>query len=192
MREVIIIMAIFAIISISKYPTQQPIIVNQDNNFLSTKDCDQLITEAKYSSAPVRLYTNNPTYKASIHFLEGRSMIATKMKQRIGGFINSTTYGVLICSDFQVRTFKENEQYGPHYDEPKKHFTVLVFLNDDFDGGEVRFTKFNKVVRPEKGKAIVIRNLNKQGERIATSEYEEGVVTKGKKYCLKFYLSLQK
>ena len=56
------------------------------------------------------------------------------------------------------------EQFGNHVDvltrEGAKRFLILmVYLNDDFDGGETEFPVFGDKVKPEKGKLVVFPPL---------------------------------
>lgn len=75
----------------------------------------------------------------------------------------------------QVVKYPAGGRYDPHYDScdriakstcqerNPRLWTVLVYLNDDFQGGGTRFPKLNKVVKPEKGKALVFRVSDSEG-----------------------------
>ncbi len=62
-----------------------------------------------------------------------------------------------------VIRYDQSDFFPPHTDssyEPtfsqKSFYTLLVYLNDNFEGGETRFSEIDRVVRPERGSALVI------------------------------------
>ena len=69
-------------------------------------------------------------------------------------------------------------QLGPHHDSSA--YTINISLNEDFEGGEVRFIKKDKKIKNKKGYALI------HPGRI--THYHEGLhVTKGTKYvCVSF------
>lgn len=69
--------------------------------------------------------------------------------------------------DIQVVRYGSMGKYDPHYDgeecgdegQPEcasnqRVATILMYLNDDFEGGETRFPNLNIKVKPQKGKAV--------------------------------------
>jgi len=69
--------------------------------------------------------------------------------------------------DIQIVRYGVNGKYDPHYDGTEcgkdvgvdcfanqRIATVLMYLNDDFKGGETKFPRFNVDVKPKKGKAL--------------------------------------
>lgn len=74
----------------------------------------------------------------------------------------------------QVTHYGENQLYDLHYDALRagrldpgeagdRILTVIVYLNDDFEGGATYFPRVRKRVRAEKGKAVVFRNTSEDG-----------------------------
>lgn len=45
----------------------------------------------------------------------------------------------------------------------RRQYTVLVYLNDDFIGGATEFPNLKRVVKPQKGKAVLFTNLISAG-----------------------------
>ena len=43
----------------------------------------------------------------------------------------------------------------------QRKYSALIYLNDDFEGGETYFPKINYTVKPEIGKMVIWENLNK-------------------------------
>lgn len=69
-----------------------------------------------------------------------------------------------------------DSKHGPRY------MTVLFYLNDDFQGGETVFPNINKTVRPEKGKAVIFKNVNKDNVIIKQAFHGGQPVIAGEKW----------
>lgn len=73
-----------------------------------------------------------------------------------------------------------------------RFLTILVYLNDNYIGGETKFTKINKIIKPTKGKALVFLNCNLDNEsyknglcnKIEDSLHAGLPVTEGTKYII--------
>jgi 2OG-Fe(II) oxygenase superfamily len=108
----------------------------------------------------------------------------------------------------QVVQYRPGDYFRPHYDERPNPFrfitngkptgryaTLLVYLNDDYEGGYTRFPQISEgptVVQPKKGKAILFRNLNPDNGRCLYQSYHEGTeVLSGKKYVLNLWIHLK-
>lgn len=78
--------------------------------------------------------------------------------------------------DLQVVNYKSTQKYDAHYDtcDPTdpiciadterfgslRFATFIIYLNDDFTGGETEFPKHNFKAKPKTGKAVLFFNLN--------------------------------
>lgn len=103
----------------------------------------------------------------------------------------------------QVVHYAPGGYFRPHYDEygswwgNRRYVTLLVYLNDDYQGGETCFPRLNRCIRPEKGKAILFKNTNRATGRILWHSFHEGrpVVSRGdgdasRKYILNLWIHL--
>jgi prolyl 4-hydroxylase len=94
--------------------------------------------------------------------------------------------------DIQVARYKPGQEYKHHYDicDPDnaysehlehckadykkfnsvRYITIILYLNDGFNGGETRFTKLNKNIKPKKGKALIFFNCNLNDETDKTGK----------------------
>lgn len=93
----------------------------------------------------------------------------------------------------QIVKYDEGGKFDAHYDPQYGSFTqsrcatLLLYLNDDYDGGATHFVKLGLKIRPEKGKAILFWNLDKKGEIIEQSMHCGEKVHSGNKWiCTKW------
>ena len=110
------------------------------------------------------------------------------------GYLQTGLYG-FEC--LQVVRYKIGGFFRPHYDE-QVHFwrkkygrdaTLLIYLNDNFTGGETVFPRLGRTIIPQKGKAILFRNLHPKSRTFLRSAYHGGLpVVSGEKYILNFWI----
>jgi hypothetical protein len=86
--------------------------------------------------------------------------------------------------DTHVVHYKPGDFYVPHVDvvpgSNYRYFSIVCYLNDDFEGGATTFPHFNFSVKPEIGKAILFPS-----SYLHTAE----PVTRGEKYVLVSWLT---
>jgi predicted 2-oxoglutarate/Fe(II)-dependent dioxygenase YbiX len=92
----------------------------------------------------------------------------------------------------QVVQYKQGEMFDFHYDGvPSKKLspawsrvaTVMIYLNDNFEGGETEFKKIHAKIRPEQGKVVLFWSaLN--GNLIPESLHRGNKITKGTKWLV--------
>jgi len=64
----------------------------------------------------------------------------------------------LFHEGYSVLRYKGGQEYTAHYDGPTgigRAISALVYLNDDYEGGELEFTNFNIKIKPEPGMLIL-------------------------------------
>ena len=66
--------------------------------------------------------------------------------------------------------------------------TALIYLNDDFDGGETFFPKLKITIQPETGKLVAWDNVNSDGEPNPDTLHAGLPVEKGTKYLLSVWI----
>ncbi len=89
----------------------------------------------------------------------------------------------------QVLSYTVGQEYKPHSDAlPDFHNqrvkTVLVYLNEDFEGGETFFTKIGKAIRGQRGDAILFTNVDMQGKPDPAAIHAGRPVDNGRKFIL--------
>jgi prolyl 4-hydroxylase len=102
-----------------------------------------------------------------------------------------------IAERLQLVHYDVGEKYSPHHDfvmpglvhhQPARFATLLLYLNDDMEGGETTFpiwrngqTKEALAVKPEKGKAVLFYNVLPDGNFDQLSLHEARPVKRGEK-----------
>lgn len=86
----------------------------------------------------------------------------------------------------QVLRYHPGQEYRPHFDavpglENQRHLTALIYLNDDYEGGETLFTKVGLSVKGRRGDAILFRNSDAAGAQCDDTMHAGLPVTKGVK-----------
>lgn len=80
-----------------------------------------------------------------------------------------------------IRRFKENEYMSPHTDnglpdDPRKIiFGIVIYLNDDFVGGQISYPDLGLIIQPEKGSLLIHH---------AMITHEVLPIVRGKRYCI--------
>ncbi|GKY99001.1 hypothetical protein MPSEU_000855800 [Mayamaea pseudoterrestris] len=110
-----------------------------------------------------------------------------------------------IAESLQVVRYKENEEYAPHHDfvypsqkhrmQPTRFATLLLYLNDNFEGGETRFPRATNAnfhdgitIEPKKGTAILFYNVLPDGNVDDLSQHSGQPVTKGEKFLANLWV----
>jgi prolyl 4-hydroxylase len=68
----------------------------------------------------------------------------------------------------QVLRYRAGQEYKPHTDAipglaNQRIMTMLVYLNDDFEGGETEFPELGITIRPKRGEGLLFRNVDEAG-----------------------------
>ena len=99
--------------------------------------------------------------------------------------------------DLQVLRYPEGGFFSPHYDccegGPEecsrmnanggpRRITLIIYLNDDFKGGETVFPKMNVAVQPQRGKAVVFWSTDDRDRVIEEAYHGGNPVQQGEKW----------
>lgn len=83
--------------------------------------------------------------------------------------------------------YKTGQEFKLHYDilhQPKnqREKTVIIYLNDDFSGGETFFPDYRLTVTPKQGNALIFSNVMPDNSQNKLSRHAGLPVTKGSKW----------
>jgi prolyl 4-hydroxylase len=87
----------------------------------------------------------------------------------------------------QVLRYQPGQQYRPHFDafdetDNQRVLTMLVYLNDEFEGGQTVFTHTGLTFRGGTGDGLLFRNATPTGARDKYSQHAGRPVTRGEKW----------
>lgn len=84
-----------------------------------------------------------------------------------------------------ILRYQPGQQYRPHHDAGKgaaRHWTALIWLNDDYDGGETDFPDVGMRVKGGVGDLLLFRNVTADGAPDARMMHAGLPVTRGVKW----------
>lgn len=172
------------------------------DDFLSAEECDLIIEEAKKRELQQSTISNDK----GIHMVDlerrrskqcwltsGDHWIVQRISQKICSYIPLPESHQ---EDLQVVRYTEREYYRIHFDTPYQQkvidrfnrfcgprvATFLIYLNDDFEGGETEFILARKLITPKKGKAILFYNVDINLSLIPESIHVGKEVVQGTKW----------
>ncbi len=169
-------------------------------NFLTAKECKELIKmiDANHTRSSVVVggtdrsdVTDHRT--SSTSNLEIHNPLIQDIKDRVGKMLGiDTNKGEAL----QGQLYEPGQYFKPHNDffggvaydmhckaSGNRTHTLMIYLNDDFEGGGTRFPQLNTTVQPETGKALWWENM--VDGKVQEQYLHEGVtVDEGKKYIV--------
>ena len=192
------------------YINKKNYLIKEFPNFLTSDECDYIIKNSQDNLIESKVYTSNQ----DILLLENRKSEQTWLKdydpninnitQKIRKITNTYTN---IYEDLQVVRYQEGGFFISHYDacndSPSacermnynigpRLYTFLIYLNDDFEGGETIFPKLNISIKPEKGKAILFKNIDDNGIIINDSLHGSLPIKSGNKWIANKWIRYNK
>ena len=174
--------------------------VEEIPNFLSDEECETIIKTSIGNLSPSRVYSDNDDVlstsmrKSNQCWLDDSYDCAKIISERVKDYTKTHDNNQ---EQLQVVQYNKGGFFNPHYDAcdgngeyckrmdgnlGPRLYTMLIYLNDDFKGGETVFPKINKVVKPEKGKAVLFRNVDDNGDIIKESFHGGVPVKDGEKW----------
>lgn len=87
----------------------------------------------------------------------------------------------------QALRYSPGQEYRPHFDyvegtDVPRLWTALIYLNEDYEGGETTFVRNGVDVRGQTGDVLVFRNAHDDGAPDRSSEHAGKPVVAGTKY----------
>lgn len=185
--------------------------VKEIEGLLTSEECDMLITYAKESGLSDSLTVSNNLHAESKYDKTSRSsktvwvadsdndiaLKIAKLSEKLSGF------PMMNQESLQIAHYKEGDKFNAHYDACNtgtqeyrnninrhaghRRVTLLIYLNDDFEGGETVFNNIGLIIKPKKGKGILFWNTTKTEDILLDSMHSGNILTKGEKWiCTKW------
>ena len=153
------------------------------NQFVSDDDCDLMVAEYNYMFDKFRKVADN---RLLYHF-NNDEFIKTFLHKYMPK-LNKLLQAEYYPREVMLSIYKEGSFLNPHVDyingDYWHNLGALFYFNDNFNGGELYFTKKDKSFKPQKGSVIVFPCNQK--------EYTHGVneITSGIRYTMPVEISL--
>lgn len=181
--------------------------VSSIEGFLSKPVCSWLIKQASKNlvRAPVQRAEDNAAFSldnSRSNSVAGSSHLQPDLVVQLVNMRIASAIGLPLAHQEPTNflNYKRGQEYSDHYDFFRKEeeagfahelrtigqrvATVLVYLNDGYDGGETAFPRLDWSFKGKLGDALIFWNLDAAGEREMNSLHAGRPVTKGEKWLL--------
>ena len=187
-------------------PFQNGFEITEIPNILDPKECKRLIAYAEQNLEDSRVAGAAAAEKSSVRISEQRWLclpagttddslhdILLKIRSRCAEFTGIDDASRYEC--LQVAKYKSpTGHYAHHHDACVRkdlcssksrifrQFTLLIYLNDDYKGGETDFPELHRRVKPARGKGVLFLNVDSSYGEHPLSRHAGLPVTSGTKY----------
>lgn len=207
----VILLVFIIIISILFYTFRIPYKVLELDNLLTDEECDTLILYAKERGLIESSVLSNDIDKETQYDVKNRLSKTLWIKDdehRIAMKVallteKLTKLPIHNQESLQIAHYDKGGKFNPHYDAcntgtqeyrnkinrnaGQRRATLLIYLNDDYEGGETIFNNIHLTITPKKGKGILFWNTNAKEDIILDSLHCGKEVKKGEKWiCTKW------
>jgi hypothetical protein len=170
-------------------------------NVATSEECDRIISLAKEKGMSQdrhldgkylqsREHTYNPSLTEQV-WLDTTKDIMFTLNDRISTILHRS---LLHQPPFEIIKYtRSTEPSDPHHDTYDKAYlqhyhvkqrfaTMVLFLNDDYQGGETYFPLLDKVIYPKKGTLLFFYNVHSNMTTRNTSLHHSYSITHGEKW----------
>ena len=175
--------------------------ITEIENFLSNEECDffvQLIDKNNSRSQVAGTgYENSKIEESRTSYTSNFGediLLSSALKGKIAEHLGLEKKK---GETLQGQKYEVGQYFRPHLDwfqgdsynnhclsSGNRTHTLMIYLNDDFEGGGTDFPNLKQTVIPKKGKAVVWRNLDDEGNGIQDVMHEGMDVISGTKYII--------
>lgn len=171
-------------------------------DFITEDDANYILEKAAYN------YTDSTVVgskadgirKSETYWLSKEDEVAKKIINKVCQIDGNNTEN---AEDIQVVKYQPNGYYREHHDscceegdkcnefnkEGNRILTMVIYLNDDFDGGSTRFPNLDKDFKPKKYSGILFYPMNKKGDKCHDNSLHAGMpITSGEKYIANVWI----
>ena len=172
-------------------------------NFITKEEADYIfkISKNNFEKSLVLDGYDNSIRKSKTAWLDKNDSIIKNIIKRVCEFGNHPFENT---EDLQVVKYKPNGYYNEHHDsccDGDEHcstffkrggnriVTMIIYLNDDFEGGATRFINLDKNIKPDKYSGILFYPLNKKKDNCHINALHAGMpVISGEKYIANVWI----
>ena len=156
--------------------------IQEIDNFLSPQECELITQLSGDKLFKSRVYSETADVESDVRDSEqcwlkdDAHELIRQISQRVADI---TETNIEDQEELQVVKYNPGGYYRPHYDacdyrrencdrfngdKGPRFITFIIYLNDDFEGGETHFPNINKSIVPKKGKAAIFYDTDENGE----------------------------
>ena len=168
--------------------------------FLSDQECDELIKHidennirSSVSGSGSEVSTTNDSRTSFTSDFSDENETIKSIKKKISNFIE---VDIKKSEPIQGQKYDVGQYFRPHHDyfqgdsfvnhclhSGNRTHTAMIYLNDDYQGGETNFPELNFTVKPQKGKLVIWKNMVDQVFQSNTLHEGKDVLS-GTKYII--------
>jgi prolyl 4-hydroxylase len=172
-------------------------------DFITEDQANHILEMAKYNYQDSIIIGSENTEgirKSQTYWLSKYDPVANKIINKVCQ-INGNR--IEQCEDIQVVKYEPNGYYKEHHDsccddsdacrefnkDGNRILTMVIYLNDGFEGGTTRFPNLNKEFKPPKYSGILFYPMNKNGDKCHNNSLHAGMpITSGEKYIANVWI----
>jgi predicted 2-oxoglutarate/Fe(II)-dependent dioxygenase YbiX len=163
-------------------------------NFITRGECEYLLNPeiGIYNDSAIgRGLLNKKTRKSkSISFHDVNHPVINDIRSRVSKLTHTPLCKIELI---QVSKYETGGFYRPHFDSalpsPHRPYTMLIYLNDDYEGGETYFPKLKKKYKLNRCDALLFSNHDSSGNVADKSMHSGELVTKGEKWICTVWIN---
>ena len=167
--------------------------VSSFEQFFTRAECDYLISRARPLLQPSVIVDPSTgqlrphpvrTSEGAMFPWASEDLVIHALNRRIA---MASETNVFAGEPLQVLRYSPGQQYHPHFDalppgDNQRILTMLIYLNDDYEGGETQFTRTGLTFAGHKGDALLFRNATLEGAPDEMAQHAGLPVIRGEKY----------
>ena len=163
-------------------------------NFITRGECENLLNPeiGIYDDSMVGGGLLNKKIRASnsISFHDTNHPVINDIRSKVSKLTRTPLCKIELI---QVSKYETGGFYRPHFDSalpsPQRPYTMLIYLNDDYEGGETYFPKLNKKYKLNCCDALLFSNHDSSGNVADKSMHTGELVTKGEKWICTVWIN---
>ncbi|GEM_PF-4408953 len=168
------------------------------DDFLSAEQCQDVIESCEkknaFSSSLIKgdgqlsSRLNIDTRISSSYYINEPTLDVQEAIQKAADTVGKPKNNV---ENAQCVRYRSGQFFKFHFDAAEgldREFTLLVYLNEGFEGGKTVFPELEYSVIPKVGRALVFKNLDEKGQIIVSSLHAGEEVISGTKYALNLWI----
>jgi predicted 2-oxoglutarate/Fe(II)-dependent dioxygenase YbiX len=168
------------------------------DDFISEKECKNIIDFCEESNLFQRsktvgskgtMVSDHRTSSSAMMEIDQNPQVISNVKEKIAAFLGCNSNKI---EEIQTVRYYKSEGFKPHFDAyiKKRKLTCLLYLNEDFLGGETYFPEVDFGVTPKIGRLLIFQNLNEQSKVITESFHQGSPILDGVKYACNIWIEV--